>query len=322
MVDGEGPYEGSALLWASACAPSGARPARSPPARCWASPAEAIAAVFRAGQDNLHDPERRAKLWDDLAKGMLEDYGGAGRGADRGLGRASSAGPGGAARPPERVRGLRRPAAQEGLPRLQDLRAPRLARGHRPGELGGLRRQRADAAGAALRASSPGRGRGGARGDPRRLQAGGRGRRRSRRRSSTTCSGSRAARTRPARRRGRRLTRAAPAARASSSTSDAMRIPRQIYDELLAHAREEAPNECCGMIGGADGVATTVYRARNAEASPLRYNLDPQDQFRIMTRDGGERARSWRRSTTPTPRARPIPRRPTSTSPPTPTRST
>ena len=62
-----------------------------------------------------------------------------------------------------------------------------------------------------------------------------------------------------------------------------MRIPRQIYDELLAHAREEAPNECCGLIGGSDAVAKTVYRARNAEASPLRYNLDPQDQFRIMT---------------------------------------
>jgi proteasome lid subunit RPN8/RPN11 len=62
-----------------------------------------------------------------------------------------------------------------------------------------------------------------------------------------------------------------------------MRIPKQIYDELLAHAREDAPNECCGLIGGSDGVARTVYRARNAEASPLRYNLDPQDQFRIMT---------------------------------------
>jgi [CysO sulfur-carrier protein]-S-L-cysteine hydrolase len=62
-----------------------------------------------------------------------------------------------------------------------------------------------------------------------------------------------------------------------------MKIPRPIYDELLAHAREDAPNECCGLIGGSDGVATTVYRARNAEASPLRYNLDPQDQFRIMT---------------------------------------
>jgi [CysO sulfur-carrier protein]-S-L-cysteine hydrolase len=60
-------------------------------------------------------------------------------------------------------------------------------------------------------------------------------------------------------------------------------IPKEIYDELLAHAREDAPNECCGLIGGEDGAAKTVYRARNAEASPLRYNLDPQDQFRIMT---------------------------------------
>jgi proteasome lid subunit RPN8/RPN11 len=62
-----------------------------------------------------------------------------------------------------------------------------------------------------------------------------------------------------------------------------MRIPHAIYDELLEHAREEAPNECCGLIGGSDGVAKTAYRARNAEASPLRYNLDPQDQFRIMS---------------------------------------
>ena len=69
-----------------------------------------------------------------------------------------------------------------------------------------------------------------------------------------------------------------------------MRVSRQIHDELLAHAQEDAPNECCGLIGGNDGVAKTVYRARNAEASPLRYNLDPQDQFRIMTEmdDKGE----------------------------------
>jgi proteasome lid subunit RPN8/RPN11 len=62
-----------------------------------------------------------------------------------------------------------------------------------------------------------------------------------------------------------------------------MRIPTEIYEQLLAHAREDVPNECCGLIGGNDGVARTVYRARNAEASPLRYNLDPQDQFRIMS---------------------------------------
>ena len=75
-VDGEGPYDGSALLWAL-----GLRAERRAPGALTARsllgvPAEAIAAVFRAGQDTLHDPERRAKLWDDLAKGMLKDYGG------------------------------------------------------------------------------------------------------------------------------------------------------------------------------------------------------------------------------------------------------
>jgi [CysO sulfur-carrier protein]-S-L-cysteine hydrolase len=62
-----------------------------------------------------------------------------------------------------------------------------------------------------------------------------------------------------------------------------VRISREIFDQLVAHAREEAPNECCGLIGGVGGEARTVYRARNAEASALRYNLDPQDQFRIMS---------------------------------------
>ena len=60
-------------------------------------------------------------------------------------------------------------------------------------------------------------------------------------------------------------------------------MPEAIRTELRAHGREEAPNECCGLIGGSNGVAKSAYRARNAEASPLRYNLDPQDQFRIMT---------------------------------------
>jgi [CysO sulfur-carrier protein]-S-L-cysteine hydrolase len=61
-----------------------------------------------------------------------------------------------------------------------------------------------------------------------------------------------------------------------------VRIPKRIYDEVFEHAQVEAPNECCGLIGGAGGEATTLYRARNSEASPLRYLLEPGDQFRIM----------------------------------------
>jgi [CysO sulfur-carrier protein]-S-L-cysteine hydrolase len=69
-----------------------------------------------------------------------------------------------------------------------------------------------------------------------------------------------------------------------------MRISRQLLDEIVAHTREEAPNECCGMVSGTDGAASRVYRARNAFASPLRYEVHPQDQFRITTEieDRGE----------------------------------
>jgi proteasome lid subunit RPN8/RPN11 len=64
-----------------------------------------------------------------------------------------------------------------------------------------------------------------------------------------------------------------------------MRIAREVYDGMLEHAREEAPNECCGIVGGKDGEATTLYRATNAEHSPLRYTLDPNDLFRITFRE-------------------------------------
>ena len=60
-----------------------------------------------------------------------------------------------------------------------------------------------------------------------------------------------------------------------------MRIARQLIDELVAHAREDAPNECCGMIAARDGEAVRVYRARNAAASPLRYDIDSEDVLRV-----------------------------------------
>jgi [CysO sulfur-carrier protein]-S-L-cysteine hydrolase len=61
-----------------------------------------------------------------------------------------------------------------------------------------------------------------------------------------------------------------------------MRIPRELVDEMVAHAREDAPNECVGMLGGDDGEARTLYRAANAEASPLRYSIDAAEQLRLM----------------------------------------
>jgi proteasome lid subunit RPN8/RPN11 len=68
-----------------------------------------------------------------------------------------------------------------------------------------------------------------------------------------------------------------------------MRIPRSIYEEMLEQAREEVPNECCGILGGKDDQATSLYRATNAEHSPLRYTLDPNDLFRITFQEIPER---------------------------------
>ena len=39
-----------------------------------------------------------------------------------------------------------------------------------------------------------------------------------------------------------------------------MRIERALLDRIVAHARRDFPNECCGMIGMRDGTAVAVGR--------------------------------------------------------------
>jgi [CysO sulfur-carrier protein]-S-L-cysteine hydrolase len=69
-----------------------------------------------------------------------------------------------------------------------------------------------------------------------------------------------------------------------------MHIARDLLDEVVVHAQDEAPNECCGLIAGSDGQAIRVHRARNEFASPMRFNVHPQDLIRITTEieDRGE----------------------------------
>ncbi len=61
-----------------------------------------------------------------------------------------------------------------------------------------------------------------------------------------------------------------------------MRIARGLYDEIIEHARAEAPNECCGIVAtNGDGHARRVYAATNKFASPLRFEIAEQDLIRI-----------------------------------------
>ena len=61
-----------------------------------------------------------------------------------------------------------------------------------------------------------------------------------------------------------------------------MKISRELYDQMIAHARAEAPNECCGMVSSDGEEAVKVFPAENAAASPLRYEIDGAEQYRIQ----------------------------------------
>lgn len=66
-------------------------------------------------------------------------------------------------------------------------------------------------------------------------------------------------------------------------TAAVLRLSEALAELLLAHARTELPNEACGLLSGsaAEGLATSFHPARNAESSPLRYSVHPEDLVRI-----------------------------------------
>jgi proteasome lid subunit RPN8/RPN11 len=61
-----------------------------------------------------------------------------------------------------------------------------------------------------------------------------------------------------------------------------MRIAQKLIDEMVAHARENLPNECCGMVGGSGEEASVVVPVVNSAASPLRFEMDPQGQYNAL----------------------------------------
>ncbi len=59
-------------------------------------------------------------------------------------------------------------------------------------------------------------------------------------------------------------------------------VPSNFVDEMIEHAVQENPNECCGILAGKDGLISALYRVRNSTPSPYRYVMDPKDQMDVM----------------------------------------
>jgi [CysO sulfur-carrier protein]-S-L-cysteine hydrolase len=58
-------------------------------------------------------------------------------------------------------------------------------------------------------------------------------------------------------------------------------LPRSMVDAVVAHARRDHPDECCGIIAGVQGSATRLVPMQNAERSPTGFVFDPQEQLRV-----------------------------------------
>ena len=67
-------------------------------------------------------------------------------------------------------------------------------------------------------------------------------------------------------------------------------IPADVRAELVAHAEDESPNEACGLLVLRDGRAERYLRARNAAASPYRFELEVEPEAWFLEDEGYELA--------------------------------
>ncbi|MEO6715572.1 MAG: M67 family metallopeptidase [Mycobacteriales bacterium] len=67
-------------------------------------------------------------------------------------------------------------------------------------------------------------------------------------------------------------------------------IDQSTYDQIVAHARRDHPDEACGLVATRDGRPTRVVAMTNAARSPTFYEMDPLEQLRVFNDmdDAGE----------------------------------
>lgn len=68
------------------------------------------------------------------------------------------------------------------------------------------------------------------------------------------------------------------------SEPDRCRIDARVLEAIGAHARREAPNECCGLLVGSRDLIDECVPARNVLAHPSRYQIDPRDHIDVRRR--------------------------------------
>jgi proteasome lid subunit RPN8/RPN11 len=63
-----------------------------------------------------------------------------------------------------------------------------------------------------------------------------------------------------------------------------VKIRQSAFDGIVAHAMDERPNECCGLLIGTADLIHDVVRARNVRKSPTKFQVEPADHFAAIRR--------------------------------------
>jgi proteasome lid subunit RPN8/RPN11 len=64
-----------------------------------------------------------------------------------------------------------------------------------------------------------------------------------------------------------------------------VRLRRALAEEMFAHARAASPEECCGLVGGVESEAASVYPLTNIAREPSKsYEAAPTELFGAQRR--------------------------------------
>ncbi len=61
-----------------------------------------------------------------------------------------------------------------------------------------------------------------------------------------------------------------------------IKISKSKFNEMIEHAREENPDECCGILVGTSNSVSKIYKITNDAKSPYRYVMNPQQFFDVQ----------------------------------------
>ena len=66
------------------------------------------------------------------------------------------------------------------------------------------------------------------------------------------------------------------------SQGSGLRLPKPLYEDVIAHCQQDYPKEACGVLGGRQGAVAKVFPMTNVDRSAISYQMDPKEQLRVM----------------------------------------